>query len=270
MFSACQLHGFAWRASAGGPRSLTYDHLHRPRRQDIDGDDWIENGSFYVFRPWVLDQLGNRLGGTVGIWPMHPLDSFQLDEPADIELLEILYTLRAPKPSVETLDRVRLLVFDFDGVLTDNRVIVDEDGVEAVVCDRSDGWGIARLTELGLPIVILSTEQNGVVPARARKLGVESVHGCDDKALAIRDLAVRHRVGLDEIAFVGNDVNDLAAMRLVGFPIAVKDARPEVHAAAVASTTRDGGRGAAREVCDWLLDARRRHAPRLGSDPAPG
>src|SRR5439155_12313730 len=120
----------------------------------------------------------------------------------------------------------------------------------------SDGWGIARVRELGTPVVIVSTERNGVVPARARKLGVECVHGCDDKAAAIREIAERHGVGLDEVAFVGNDVNDLSAMRLVGVPIAVRDARPEVIALAAATTTRDGGRGAAREVCDWILASR--------------
>ena len=209
-----------------------------------------------MFRPWVLDELDNRLGGTVTIWPMHPLDSFQIDEADDPELLNTLVALRSPPAASLAMERVRLLCFDFDGVLTDNRVLVDEHGTEAVFCDRSDGWGIARVRELGIPVVIVSTEQNGVVPARARKLGVECVHGCDDKADAIRELAMRHGVALDEIAFVGNDVNDLPAMQLVGVPVAVRDARPEAIAAAIATTTHDGGRGAAREVCDWILAAR--------------
>jgi N-acylneuraminate cytidylyltransferase len=263
LFSACHLHGFVWRKDGGDLRSLTYDSRNRQRRQDLGGEDWQENGSFYVFKPWVLDDLGNRLGGRVTIWPMHPLDSFQVDEPGDLELMETLHALRANRPGAPVLDAVRLLVLDFDGVLTDNRVMVDEHGVEAVLCDRSDGWGIARLQEQGLPVVILSTERNGVVPARAAKLGVECVHGCTDKADAIREIAGRHGVGLHEIAFVANDVNDLGAMHLVGVPIAVADARPEVLAAAAAVTTRGGGRGAAREVCDWLLAAR-------ASSPGPG
>lgn len=262
LFSACHQHGFVWRASAAGLESLTYDFRNRRRRQDLMGEDWQENGSFYVFRPWVLDELGNRLGGKVTVWPMHPLDSFQVDEPGDLELIATLLALRGPSSGVPRMDRVRLLIFDFDGVLTDNRVLVDADGTEAVFCDRGDGWGIARVRELGIPVVIVSTEQNGVVPARARKLGVECIHGCDDKAVAIREIAERHRVDLDEVAFVANDVNDLRALQLVGVPIAVRDARPEVVAAAAATTTSDGGRGAAREVCDWIVAARAQHVPR--------
>jgi YrbI family 3-deoxy-D-manno-octulosonate 8-phosphate phosphatase len=256
LFAACPQRGFVWGASDAGLRSLTYDFRERRRRQDLGGEHWEENGSFYVFRPWVLDELGNRLGGKVTIWPMHPLDSFQVDEPGDPELLTTLLALRTPPAGPLAIDRVRLVCFDFDGVLTDNRVLVDEQGTEAVFCDRGDGWGITRVHELGIPVVILSTERNDVVPARARKLGVECIHGSADKAGAICEIAERHEVALDEIAFVGNDVNDLPAFRLVGVPIAVHDARPEVIAAAVATTTRDGGRGAAREVCDWILAAR--------------
>ena len=253
IFSANRQHGFVWRMGSAGLRSLTYDHRQRPRRQDVDGEDWAENGSIYVFRPWVLDELGNRLGGKVSVWPMHPLDSFQIDEPTDLALMQTLYALREAGAPSKVLQGVRLLVFDFDGVLTDNRVIVDEHGTESVMCDRSDGWGIARLRERGIPVVILSTESNGVVPARARKLGVECVHACSDKSMAIRDIANRHDVPLEQVAFVGNDVNDLDALHLVGVPIAVRDARPEVLSVAVAITSREGGRGAAREVCDWLL-----------------
>ena len=95
MFSACRQHGFVWRASAGNLESISYDSAARQRRQDIDGEDWKENGSFYVFRPWVLDTLGNRLGGVIDVWPMHALDSFQVDDPEDLEIIRALYELRA-------------------------------------------------------------------------------------------------------------------------------------------------------------------------------
>lgn len=255
-FSACPVHGFVWRHGTDALRPLTYDHERRPRRQDLGGDDWQENGSIYVFAPWVLDDLGNRLGGRVALWPMHPLDSFQVDEPGDLELIDSLFALRAPRSAPSGLDRVALLVLDFDGVLTDNRVHVDEHGTESVVCDRGDGWGVARLRESGVRVAILSTERNGVVGARAAKLGVECVQDCADKATAVRELAARHGVALADVAFVGNDVNDLPALAEVGFPIAVADARPEVVRVAVACTTRPGGAGAVREVCDWITTAR--------------
>jgi N-acylneuraminate cytidylyltransferase len=256
LFSACPQHGFVWAEVDGGLRSLTYDHRARQRRQDLGGAHWQENGSFYVFRPWVLDELDNRLGGVLAMWPMHPLDSFQVDEPGDLELLATLLLLRGTTSPSASMARVQLVCFDFDGVLTDNRVYVDEHGVESVACDRGDGWGIARLRDLGVPVAILSTERNNVVLARARKLEVECVHGSADKATAIRELATRHGVDLSDVAFVGNDVNDLPALRLVGVPIAVRNSHPDVLRAVAAITTRDGGRGAAREVCDWIIEAR--------------
>jgi len=95
------------------------------------------------------------------------------------------------------------------------------------------------------------------VAARARKLGVECVQGCSDKAAAIREIADRHGTALENVAFVGNDVNDLPALQIVGVPIAVHDARPEVLAATIATTPRVGGRGAARDVCDWVTASRK-------------
>jgi YrbI family 3-deoxy-D-manno-octulosonate 8-phosphate phosphatase len=253
LFAACPQRGFVWGESSARLRSLTYDFRERRRRQDLGSEHWEENGSFYVFRPWVLERLANRLGGTVAMWPMHPFDGFQVDEPGDLELLTTLLAIRTTPRAPLALEHIRLLCFDFDGVLTDNRVLVDQHGNEAVFCDRGDGWGIARVGELGVAVVIVSTERNDVVAARARKLGVECVHGSSNKAVTLREIAKRHGVPLADVAFVGNDVNDLPALLLVGVPIAVRDARPEVLKASVAITTNDGGRGAAREVCDWIV-----------------
>ena len=101
------------------------------------------------------------------------------------------------------LESVELLVLDFDGVMTDNRVLVDQDGREAVWVHRGDGWGIARLREAGLPVVVISTETNPVVMARCRKLQIESIQGCDDKLAALQQLAGERNIGPDRIAYVG-------------------------------------------------------------------
>ena len=167
VFSACSAHGFVWRLHEGQLRSLTYDHRNRPRRQDI-GEDLIENGSIYAFRPWVIRKHHNRLGGKVAVYRMDPFDSFQIDEPGDFERIERLARLgdqqALPLPA---LAAIRLLVLDFDGVMTDNRVLVNQDGTEAVWCHRGDGWGIARLKERGVAIIVISTEANPVVECGA-------------------------------------------------------------------------------------------------------
>ena len=253
LFSACTMHGFVWRKAEDELRSVSYDFHNRQRRQEI-GRDLLENGSIYVFKPHILRETGNRLGGRIAVFEMDPLDSFQIDEPGDLALIERILAQRQPlgTPNVD-LSRVRLLVLDFDGVLTDDHVIVHQDGSEAVVCHRGDGLGIERLQHAGIPILVLSKERNPVVAARCGKLGVQCLQGFDDKLPELQRAASSRGVDAIEIAYVGNDVNDLSCLEWVGVPIAVADAAPEVRAAAAWVTRRQGGLGAAREVCDAIL-----------------
>ncbi|MDJ0691163.1 MAG: SIS domain-containing protein [Xenococcaceae cyanobacterium MO_188.B32] len=153
------------------------------------------------------------------------------------------------------LSQVKLLILDFDGVLTDNRVLVSQDGTESVWCNRGDGWGIARLKEKGIEILVLSTELNQVVRARCQKLGINCIHGCDDKLAVLRHLIAERSLSLEQVAYVGNDVNDLACMSYIGIPIAVADAVPEIKDVAQIITTNRGGEGAVREVADLILEA---------------
>lgn len=149
-----------------------------------------------------------------------------------------------------------LIVFDFDGVMTDNRVLVTDDGREAAWCNRSDGMGIGALKRIGLPVLILSTETNPIVKHRAAKLQVECIHESADKWASLE--RVLHARGIDPllVAYVGNDVNDVGCLRRVGLPICVADAYPAAKKLARFVTTRRGGDGAVREVCDAILDAR--------------
>jgi len=149
-----------------------------------------------------------------------------------------------------TIRNIRLIAFDFDGVFTDNKVYVFQDGREAVRCTRSDGMGLNKLTALGIRSVIISTEPNPVVTARSRKLGIDCIQNCGDKRAAIEEVAQEAGLGLDQIAFVGNDINDLPVLRAVGLPIVVGDAHPDVLAYASYQTKMTGGNGAVREVCD--------------------
>jgi len=162
---------------------------------------------------------------------------------------------------IALIRRVRLVVFDFDGVFTDNAVYTFEDGREAVRCSRLDGFGLRRLAGVGVDALVLSTETNPVVQARARKLRIAALNGIDDKLAALRGEADRRGIGLDAVAYVGNDVNDLACLEAVGLPIVVRDAHPAVHGAARHRTTWTGGNGAVREVCDLIADVRGGHGP---------
>ncbi|WP_243544659.1 KdsC family phosphatase [Pseudodesulfovibrio tunisiensis] len=148
--------------------------------------------------------------------------------------------------------RVRLVVYDFDGVMTDNRVFVAQDGTESVAANRSDGLGVGMIRRLGLEQVILSTEPNPVVRARAEKLGLEVSHDVRDKAEALRTMAETRNITPGEVLYVGNDVNDLAAMQLAGVRVAPADAYPRILALAHHVTRARGGHGVVRELADLL------------------
>jgi len=130
---------------------------------------------------------------------------------------------------------------------------VSEDGTEFVTANRSDGMGVRLLREAGVPMLILSTEVNPVVSARARKLDVDVRHGLTDKASALVEWVEQRGLDLARVAYVGNDVNDLACLDLVGWPIAVADAHPLVIAAARVVLTRRGGDGAVRELAELAM-----------------
>ncbi len=154
------------------------------------------------------------------------------------------------------LQRLRAVAFDFDGVMTDNRVWLSEDGREMVACNRSDGMGIDRLREAGLKLIILSKERNPVCQRRAAKLKMECENGLDDKVARLRAFGERHGIPLEEIAFVGNDINDIPSLKVAGLPVAVADAWPDVLPHARLVLTRPGGHGAVREFSDLVLAAR--------------
>lgn len=151
------------------------------------------------------------------------------------------------------VEKIKLIVFDFDGVFTDNGVYVFEDGREAVRCSRYDGMGVTLLRRRDFPMMILSTETNPVVSARAKKLKIDCEQGCSDKGIKLQEIAKERGLSLDQIAYVGNDVNDKACLEIVGLPIVVADAHPSVASLGRYTTRADGGKGAVREVCDLFL-----------------
>ena len=155
------------------------------------------------------------------------------------------------------LERVGFAVFDFDGVFTDNRVWVNERGEELLAFTRSDGLGLRRLDEVGVRYLIVSTEQNPIVGARAQKLRAECLQGVDDKLPVVREHAERLGVTLEDTAYVGNDINDADCLRAVGVPVVPADAWPEVKPLARWVLSRPGGAGCVREFCDAVWGAQR-------------
>lgn len=156
-------------------------------------------------------------------------------------------------PALIDSGEIDLIAFDFDGVLTDNRVIVFEDGREAVICNRADGLAFDFLRRVSMPVYILSKERNPVVEARARKLGVPALTAVDDKAEALAELCAENGYALERTIFVGNDVNDLPVLKTVGHPVAVADSHPDVRDAARYVLQTRGGDGVVREIVGSLV-----------------
>lgn len=148
---------------------------------------------------------------------------------------------------------VSALAMDFDGVHTDNRVLVAQDGTESVWCDRSDGLGIELLRKSGVPLVVLSKERNPVVTARCEKLQIPCIQGVDDKITALREWAMHAQVEASELVFLGNDINDLECLRWAGCAVAVNDSHPEVLRSVHLVLEANGGQGAVRELCELIL-----------------
>jgi N-acylneuraminate cytidylyltransferase len=153
---------------------------------------------------------------------------------------------------------IKLIVSDFDGVITDGRVWVDQDGREMVAASRSDSMRIRQLRERGIDVMVLSSEVNPVVSARARKMGINAIHGIDlhEKGLALRSFLQENNIDPACVIYLGNDFNDLPCFEIAGWAVAVADAYPEVRRAADHVLNTNGGNGALRELSDLVLQHR--------------
>jgi N-acylneuraminate cytidylyltransferase len=198
-------------------------------------------------------EVRRRLFGKTAMYVVPPDRCFVINQPVDLQIAEVLMRKQQEQLALQSLpDVIAAVVLDFDGVFTDNKVIVFQDGREAVVCDRGDGWGLAQLKRLGVPILVLSTEENPVVQARCDKLGIACMRGIQDKLTVLTAWLRANKIDISQVVYVGNDVNDLDCLRAVGCGIAVYDSQPRVRAAAKIVLSAPGGQGAIREVAELI------------------
>ncbi|NGN64414.1 acylneuraminate cytidylyltransferase [Streptomyces sp. A7024] len=234
---------------------VNHDKSHRPRRQDRP-QDLLETGAAYGMRAAGFRDHKHRFFGRTAPVRTDPARVLEIDDPHDLARAQALAPLldrRHDSAALPRWDDIDAVVLDFDGTQTDDRVLVDQDGHEFVSVHRGDGLGIAALRKAELRLLILSTEQNPVVAARARKLQIPVLHGIDRKDEALKQWCEEHEIAPERVLYVGNDVNDLPCFGLVGWPVAVAGAHAVVRGAARAVTTTPGGSGAIREIASWLL-----------------
>ncbi|MFJ1698030.1 cytidylyltransferase domain-containing protein [Streptomyces sp. NPDC088252] len=247
-------HGFLWRDGSAleeDNHGVNHDKSVRQMRQDRP-EDLLETGTAYAMNAAGFRTHRHRFFGHTALVRTDAARVLEIDDPHDLARARALAPLLDPSP-LPTLDDIDAVVLDFDGTQTDDRVLIDADGRETVAVHRGDGLGIAALRKTGMPLLILSTEQNPVVAARAHKLRIPVLHGIDRKDLALKQWCDEQSIAPERVLYVGNDVNDLPCFALAGWPVAVASAHDSVRAAARAVTTTPGGFGAIREIAAWLL-----------------
>lgn len=243
---------FIWREANGVGEPVNYDPFARPRRQEFDGF-LVENGAFYITSREALVSSSNRISGRVGCVEMDDETYYEIDEPSDWVVVEQLLERRRI-PEALDLSRIRALFTDCDGVMTDGGMYYTETGDEGKKFQTRDGMGFALLRAHGIIGGIITSERVDLVERRARKLQLEELHmGVSDKLAVIHDLCEKHRLSLDEIAYIGDDVMDLPVIKAVGFGCSVADAMPAAQRAADYVTRARGGEGAVREVAELIL-----------------
>ncbi|MEQ8786847.1 MAG: acylneuraminate cytidylyltransferase [Pirellulaceae bacterium] len=253
--SVVPFHYFVWRQDdEGAADGVNHDKRVRPLRQDRP-EEFLETGAVYAMRTAGLLEHKHRFFGKTALYVMPPERRWEIDDPVDLRVAEVLLRDRMRGETLQMLpDPVEAVVFDFDGVFTDNRVVVDQDGRESVACSRGDGLGVELLRKSGVPALVLSKEPNRVVQQRCMKLQLPCLQGVDDKLPVLRDWAEANRIRLRHTVYMGNDVNDIDCLLNVGCGVAVADGHPLARQAARIVLAKDGGHGAVRELVELVLE----------------
>lgn len=241
---------FFW-SSSGDP--LNYDPAARPRRQDFAGS-LVENGAFYFTNREVLEKQRCRLGGSICMFEMPEESALEIDEPDDWSRAEALLEQRRADASGTRIKAIQALVIDVDGTLTDGGMYYGPNGEALKKFNTRDAKGLQRIRQAGIRLCVMTQEQSEAVHARMRKLQIDNYHpGVHDKLACLQEVAKDWSLPLEAIAFMGDDLNDLACLEAVGYAFCPQDALPEIRKAADYVTRNRAGEGAVREACEWLI-----------------
>lgn len=239
---------FFW-SNNGQP--INYDPLNRPRRQDFDGYI-MENGSFYYTKREILNQYACRLGGKISVFEMAEEHAIEIDEPSDWVQLENLIWKGNSKSNTPL--NIKLLVLDVDGTLTDAGMYYSENGELLKKFNTRDAKGLELIRQRGIEIAIITAEESPIVVARAKKLKINHCYiGVKDKVTKLKSLIQDLGFSLDQVAYIGDDINDLDCLKMVGFSSCPSDAVTAIKNVSQYVCKLKGGEGAVREVCDMLI-----------------
>lgn len=253
-----------WRIEGDAMISLLrgeFDEPYNMPRQALPATYW-QTGHLDVIRTETITGKHSMTGDRILPYVIDPGYALDIDTEEDWEIAQWAFRHRrlkfvVPSGGGASLERVRLLAFPFNGVLADTRVRIAEDGTEVVACSRVDGMGLSLLRQQGIQVVVLGDEPHLAAEARCAKLDLP-YHVAKDRAVALERLAAAAGIPLSEVAYIGQDVDDLICLRHAGLGMAVANAHPSALVAAEWVLDFSGGQGAVREACDRILEAKAR------------
>lgn len=244
---------FLWSKNG---KSLNYDYKNRPRRQDKTWE-FVENGSIYITRKEILLNEKNRLGGKILFYIMPKWMSYEIDEPFDLEIIEYLINKKYNKLDSkikEIIKELKLIIFDVDGVFTDGSVYLDNNGNETLKFSRIDGKGIELIRSKGFKTVVISSENSEIIKMRMKKLKIDDIFiNVQDKIEVYNQLKAKYDLGDRNICYLGDDIQDLEILKIVGFSCCPINAQQIVKENSKYISLLKGGNGFVRDVCNLIL-----------------
>lgn len=251
LLSVVKTKRFFWNNKA---QPINYDYKKRPRRQDFAGL-WLENGAFYISSIGKILKSKNRLSGKIALYEMPEYTSFEIDEPHDWVIAEGLLA-QAHKPAAPKKKRsIKLFLTDVDGVLTDAGMYYTEAGDELKKFNTTDGMGLKLLMKKGIQTGIITSENTQLVERRFKKLKLNHLfQGAQDKLEIAQTLCSQLNIKLDEVAYIGDDINDLSLLKAVGVAACPANAQAEIKSIpGIIQLSQSGGNGAVREFVNLIL-----------------
>lgn len=239
---------FHWKNDTNGfAHPTNYDVFHRPRRQEFDGY-LVENGAFYITSKKDLLKTKNRVSGNIKVVEMNEDSFFEIDEPSDWVIIEALMKKNGIQAPTE-LPEIKMFLTDCDGCLTDAGMYYSEFGDELKKFNTRDGMGFKLLKEKGILRGIVTGEKVELNRRRAEKLKLDILEsGCTDKVSVVKRICAEHNVALENVLYIGDDINDIEVMKIVGYSCCPADAMPQVKDVAKYTAKAKGGEGVIREI----------------------
>ena len=245
---------FFWEDKDGYAVPTNYDVFHRPMRQDFDGC-LVENGAFYITSKKALLETKNRISGKIRYVEMPENTYYEIDEPSDWEIIEAMMLQRKDAVEVQKRPSIKMFLTDCDGCLTDGGMYYTQQGDELKKLHTFDGMGFQLLAERGILRGIITGEDTAIVKRRAEKLKLDILKmGVKNKLHTVKELCEQYNITLDEVAYIGDDINDKELLDAVGFSVSVPNAMDEVKKNVDYVTKRIGGEGAVREAIEVILN----------------